>query len=44
VKRDASPKKSSRAKRKTVTRQATFKSSPWYEKAALSISAAQSRE
>jgi hypothetical protein len=43
VKRRASIKKTGSVRHKTVRRQVTFKSSAWYEKAALSISAAPTR-
>ena len=44
VKHKAPCKKPNGTKRKTVKRQATFDSSPWYQKAALAISAARSRD
>jgi hypothetical protein len=43
VKRAATRDKNDTAKRKTVKRQKVFKTSGWYERAALSIKAAPSR-
>ena len=43
VKRVATRDKNDSAKRKTVKRQKVFKTSSWYERAALSIKAASSR-
>jgi hypothetical protein len=43
VKRAATCDKNDSAKRKTVKRQYVFKTSSWYERAALSIKAAPSR-
>jgi hypothetical protein len=43
IKGVATPAKSQSSKRKTVKRQNIFKTSSWYERAALSIKAAPSR-
>jgi hypothetical protein len=43
AKRVAARNKDDKAKRKTVKRQNVFKTSSWYERAALSIKAAPSR-
>ena len=43
-KRIKSANKSNRVRRKAARRRASFESSPWYQSAALAISAARSRD